>query len=110
MFDALIVGCGFSGAVAARQLAENSGKKVLILEKRAQIGGNMFDSPDSNGVLVHKYGPHIFHTSNHRVFDYLSRFSEFFPYEHRVLGSIDGKLVPIPFNYESFDKLFEASK
>jgi len=110
MFDALIVGCGFSGAVVARQLAENSGKKVLILEKRAQIGGNMFDSPDSNGVLVHKYGPHIFHTSNHRVFDYLSRFSEFFPYEHRVLGSIDGKLVPIPFNYESFDKLFETSK
>lgn len=104
-FDALVVGCGFSGAVVARRLAE-AGKKVLILEKRPHIGGNMYDSADENGVLVHRYGPHIFHTNNEDVFRFLSRFSDFFPYEHRVLGSIDGRLVPIPFNRRSAALLF----
>lgn len=103
------MGCGFSGATAARQLAER-GKKVRILEKRSHIAGNMYDYFDENGVLTHRYGPHIFHTSNKTVFDFLSRFSEFFPYEHRVLGSIDGQLVPIPFNFKSMDLLFGEEK
>lgn len=107
--DVLIVGCGFSGAVAARCLAE-SGRRVIILEKRGHIAGNMFDEKDENGVLVHRYGPHIFHTSIKEVFDFLKRFSDFFPYSHRVLGKIDGQFVPIPFNFTSAEKLFGAQK
>lgn len=108
-YDSIVVGAGFSGAVAARELAE-AGKTVLVIDKRAQIGGNMYDSEDSNGVLVHWYGPHIFHTSSKDVFDYLKRFSDWSPYEHRVLGRIDGKHVPIPFNFRSLDLLFPAQK
>lgn len=108
-YDSIVVGAGFSGAVAARELAE-AGKTVLVIDKRAQIGGNMYDSEDSNGVLVHWYGPHIFHTSSKDVFDYLKRFSDWAPYEHRVLGRIDGKHVPIPFNFRSLDLLFPAQK
>lgn len=104
-YDALVVGAGFSGAVTARELAE-SGKKVLVIEKRPQIAGNMYDAADTNGVLVHWFGPHIFHTNSKDVWDYVQRFSQWFPYEHRVLGRIDGKLVPIPFNYQSLDLLF----
>lgn len=104
-FDALVVGCGFSGAVLARRLAE-SGCHVLLLEKRDHIAGNMYDFPDENGVLTHRYGPHIFHTSILQVYDYLRRFSDFFPYEHRVLGYIDGQYVPIPFNFKSAELLF----
>jgi UDP-galactopyranose mutase len=108
MYDCLIVGCGFAGAAAARKLAD-SGKSVLLCERRTHIAGNMYDCPDDNGVLIHRYGPHIFHTQNKEVFEFLERFSEFFPYEHRVLGKIDGKLVPIPFNFLSFDLLYEKS-
>lgn len=108
-YDSIVVGAGFSGAVAARELAE-AGKSVLVIEKRTQIGGNMYDSEDSNGVLVHWYGPHIFHTSSKDVFDYLKRFSDWQPYEHRVLGRIDGKHVPIPFNFHSLDLLFPAEQ
>ncbi len=108
-YDSIVVGAGFSGAVAARELSE-AGKSVLVIEKRAQIGGNMYDSEDSNGVLVHWYGPHIFHTSSKDVFDYLKRFSNWQPYEHRVLGRIDGKHVPIPFNFRSLDLLFPAEQ
>lgn len=104
-YNAIVVGSGFSGAVTARQLAQ-AGKKVLVLEKRPQTGGNMYDSPDENGVLVHWYGPHIFHTSSQRVWDYVQQFSRWEPYQHRVLGRIDGKLVPIPFNFTSLDALF----
>ena len=108
-FDVLVVGCGFSGAVAARRLAQ-SGLRVLILEKRNHIAGNMYDFYDENGVLTHRYGPHIFHTSISSVYDYLRRFSDFFPYEHRVLGSIDGQYVPIPFNFKSAQLLFGQEK
>lgn len=105
MPDAIIIGCGFAGAVAARTLAER-GKNVLILEKRPHIAGNMYDETDANGVLFHRYGPHIFHTNEKPVFDYLSRFTRFVPYEHRVLGRIDGGFVPIPFNFDSLDALW----
>jgi UDP-galactopyranose mutase len=104
-FDILIVGCGFSGAAAARRLAEN-GHRVLILEKRDHIAGNMYDFYDENGVLTHRYGPHIFHTSIDSVYDFLHRFSDFFPYEHRVIGYIDDRYVPIPFNFKSAELLF----
>jgi UDP-galactopyranose mutase len=109
MYDCLIIGCGFAGATAARILAE-SGKSVLLCEKRRHIAGNMYDFPDENGVLVHRFGPHIFHTQSSPVFEFLKQFSEFFPYEHKVLGKIEGKLVPIPFNFLSFDLLYEKAE
>jgi UDP-galactopyranose mutase len=104
-FDVLVVGCGFAGAVTAHRLAE-TGKKVQIIEKRAHIAGNMFDKIDSNGVFIHSYGPHIFHTNNANVFEFLKGFAQWIPYEHRVLGSIDGMRVPIPFNLTSLEALF----
>lgn len=107
--DVVIAGCGFAGAAAARSLAD-SGKTVLILERRPQIGGNMFDEKDANGVLVHRYGPHIFHTNSEKVFTFLKRFSDFIPYEHRVLGFIDGKYVPIRFNFMSLETLAGKEK
>ena len=108
-FDVLIVGAGFAGAVVARKAAEQ-GKKVLIVEKRPQIGGNMYECFDENGVRIHLYGPHIFHTSNQEVFEFLKQYSDFYPYEHKVIGRIDGKLVPIPFNFTSLEMLFEKEK
>lgn len=107
--DFVIAGCGFAGAAAARSLAEN-GNTVLIIERRPHIGGNMFDENDENGVLIHRYGPHIFHTNNQQVFSFLNRFSRFVPYEHRVLGYIDGKYVPIRFNFKSLETLAGAEK
>ena len=108
-YDFLIVGAGFAGAVVARKAAE-AGKKVLIVEKRPQIGGNMYECFDKNNVRIHLYGPHIFHTNNEEVFNFLKEFSEFYPYEHKVIGRIDGKLVPIPFNFTSLEMLFEKEK
>lgn len=105
-YDAVVVGCGFSGAVVARRLAEETGARVFVAEKRATIAGNMYDEPDEAGILVHRYGPHIFHTHSERVFAYIRRFSEWRPYEHRVLGRIQGRLVPIPFNFTSLEALF----
>ncbi|KLU59400.1 dTDP-fucopyranose mutase [Peptococcaceae bacterium CEB3] len=106
MEDIIVVGCGFAGAVAARKLAEEKKKRVVILEKRSHIGGNMYDSEDINGILVHWYGPHIFHTESKRIFEYLRRFTEWVRYEHKVMGNIRGQLVPIPFNYSSLEDLF----
>lgn len=108
-YDFLIVGAGFAGAVVARKAAEK-GKKVLIVEKRPQIGGNMYECFRENGVRIHLYGPHIFHTNNEEVFNFLKQFSDFYPYEHKVIGKIDGKLVPIPFNFTSLEMLFEKEK
>lgn len=84
-FDATIVGAGFAGSVVARELAD-AGKKVLVLEKRPHIGGNMYDSINEDGVLIHNYGPHIFHTSIARVNDYMHKYSKMRPYEHRVIA------------------------
>lgn len=107
--DALIVGSGFAGAVCSRRLAD-AGRSVLVLEKRPQVAGNMFDSPDENGVLVHRYGPHIFHTESTRVVEFLRRFTVFSPYEHRVLGRVDGRLIPVPFNFTSLEALYPPEK
>jgi len=84
MFDYLIVGAGFAGSVMAERLAVDAGKKVLIIDKRPHIGGNAYDHYDEAGILVHKYGPHIFHTNSKPVFEYLSKFTDWYPYQHRV--------------------------
>jgi len=109
MYDYIIVGCGFSGAVLAERLA-NEQNKILIIDKRNHIAGNMYDYYDHNGVLVHHYGPHLFHTNHKEVYEYLSHFTDWVKYEHKVLGSIHEKLVPIPFNLTSIEKLFSEEK
>jgi UDP-galactopyranose mutase len=106
MFDYLIVGAGFAGSVLAERLANQLDARVLIVEKRNHIGGNAYDCYDEAGILVHKYGPHIFHTNSERVFEYLSRFTAWRPYEHRVLASVDGQLVSMPINANTLNKLY----
>jgi UDP-galactopyranose mutase len=106
MFDYLIVGAGFAGSVLAERLASQANKKVLLVEKRNHIGGNAYDCYDDDGILVHKYGPHIFHTNSSDVFAYLSRFTRWRPYQHRVLASVDGQLVPIPINLDTVNHLY----
>ena len=105
-YDYLIVGAGFAGAVAAERLASQYNKKILIVEKRSHIGGNAYDEYDKHGILVHRYGPHIFHTNSKRVFDYLSRFTEWRFYEHKVLAKLNGSLYPIPINRTTINKLY----
>ena len=106
MFDYLIVGAGFAGSILAERLANQSGKKVLIVDIRNHIGGNAYDHYNEAGILAHKYGPHIFHTNSRDVFEYLSHFTEWRRYEHRVLASVDGQLVPIPINLDTINKLY----
>lgn len=106
MFDYLVVGAGFAGSVLAERLARESNKKVLICDKRPHIGGNAYDHYDDHGILVHKYGPHIFHTNSLAVFEYLSRFTKWRPYEHRVLARVDGMNLPIPINLDTVNRLY----
>ena len=109
MFDYMIVGAGFAGSVLAERLARGSGKKVLLVDRRPHIGGNAYDCYDDAGILIHKYGPHIFHTNSREVFEYLSSFTRWRPYEHRVRASVDGQLVPIPINLDTINKLYGLS-
>jgi UDP-galactopyranose mutase len=109
MFDYLIVGAGFAGSVLAERLAREAGKKVLIVDRRNHIGGNAYDCYDDDGLLIHKYGPHIFHTNSSEVFDYLSRFTAWRPYQHRVLASVDGQLLPMPINLDTINRLYGTS-
>ena len=109
MFDYLIVGAGFAGSVLAERLANGSGKRVLICDKRPHIGGNAYDYYNDDGILVHLYGPHIFHTNSAEVFDYLSRFTDWREYQHRVLACVDGMLLPIPINLDTINKLYGLS-
>lgn len=110
MVDYLIVGAGFAGAVMAERIVAVLGKSVHIVEKRDHVGGNCFDTIDANGIRIHQYGPHLFHTDNKTVIDYLSAFTDWEPYEHEVLASVEGKEVPIPFNLNSIDILFPEAK
>ncbi len=109
IYDYVIIGSGFAGSVSARALAEK-GKKVLILERRPHIGGNAYDHTDEHGILIHKYGPHIFHTNSKRVFDFLSRFTEWRKYDHEVLAKAGDMEFPVPFNLNSLYKVYPADK
>jgi len=106
MFDYLIVGAGFAGAVLAERLASQAKQKVLLIDRRNHIGGNAYDYYDDAGILVHKYGPHIFHTNSREVFSYLSQFTQWRPYEHRVLASVNRQLLPIPINLDTINRLY----
>ncbi|MBU1460470.1 MAG: NAD(P)-binding protein, partial [Gammaproteobacteria bacterium] len=105
-FDYLIVGAGFAGSVLAERLAAGLNKRVLVVDRRPDIGGNAYDHYDEAGVLIHRYGPHIFHTNAQRIVDYLSQFTEWRPYEHRVLAQVDGQQVPIPINMTTLNRLY----
>ncbi len=109
-YDAIVVGTGFAGATIAERLANDSNKKVLVIDKRNHIGGNMYDYMDNNGIIIHKYGPHLFHTNLDNVYEYLSKFTKWFKYEHRVLGKVKNNLVPIPFNLTSIEKTFKKER
>jgi UDP-galactopyranose mutase len=106
-YDVLVVGAGFAGAVMAERLARDGGKRVLVVDRRPHIAGNAFDRLDEAGILMHQYGPHIFHTNSRDVFEYLSRFTEWREYEHRVLADVDGKLVPMPINRTTLNALYD---
>ncbi len=107
-FDWLIVGAGFTGSVLAERIASQLNQKVLIVEQRDHIAGNAYDYYDEQGVLVHKYGPHIFHANAQYIWDYLAQFTEWRSYYHQVLGVVDGKEVPIPFNLNTLSALFPS--
>ncbi len=106
MIEYIVIGAGFSGSVIAERIATILNKKVLVIEKRGHIGGNCYDYKDENGITIHKYGPHLFHTEDKEVFDYLSNFTEWNIYHHHVLAFVDGQKIPLPFNLNSLYKIF----
>ena len=108
-YDYLIVGAGFAGSVLAERLASQHGARVLLIDRRPHVGGNAYDEPNEAGILYHKYGPHIFHTNSQQVVDYLSQFTEWRPYEHRVLAEVRGLQVPIPINRTTLNRLFDLA-
>src|SRR5689334_4974585 len=106
MFDWVIVGAGFAGSVLAERLASQRNEKILVIDRRPHLGGNAYDTYDQHGLLIHKYGPHIFHTNSRAIFDYLSQFTAWRAYEHQVLAAVDGQLVPIPINLDTINRLY----
>ena len=109
MYDYVIIGSGFAGAVVARSVAD-LGKKVLIIEKRSHIGGNCYDENDENGILIHKYGPHIFHTNSEEVYTYLSKFTQWYDYSHEVEANLNGTFIPVPFNLNTLKIVYGEEK
>jgi len=105
-YDYLVVGAGFAGSVLSERLASQHGARVLLIDRRSHVGGNAYDEKDAAGILYHKYGPHIFHTNSDAVVDYLSQFTDWRPYEHRVRAFVRGQLVPIPINRTTLNRLF----
>lgn len=110
MYDLLVVGAGIAGAVTARKLAEEAGKKVLVIEKRQHIGGNCYDEADAYGILLHNYGPHIFHTGMEEVYSYLSRFTDWYHFGHEVVAKVGEQLLPVPFNLHTLHLVFDKEK
>lgn len=110
MYDCIVVGSGIAGATVARKLAEESGKKVLVIEKRSHIAGNCYDRPDEYGILIHEYGPHIFHTQDEGVREFLSRFTKWYDFGHEVVAKVDGKLIPVPFNLNTLHMVYDKEK
>ncbi len=109
MYDWLIVGAGFAGSVLAERIARKRGEQVLVVDRRDHVAGNAYDHLDEAGVLIHRYGPHIFHTNSDAVVAHLSQFTAWRPYEHRVRGQVDGQLVPIPINLDTVNQLYGLS-
>src|ERR671915_87475 len=103
-YDTLVVGAGYAGSVVARELASRCDQRVLVVDRRDHIAGNAFDYHDEHGVLVHRYGPHIFHTNAAHVVEYLSQFTQWRPYEHRVLARVEDKLLPMPINRDTVNR------
>ncbi len=110
MYDVIVVGAGIAGAVAARKLAEEKGKKVLVVERRSHIAGNCYDLPDEYGILIHEYGPHIFHTGMEEVYEYLSRFTEWYSFGHEVVAKVGEQLIPVPFNLNTLHMVYDKEK
>ena len=110
MYDCIIVGAGIAGATVARKLAEESNKKVLVLERRNHIGGNCYDKPDDHGILIHEYGPHIFHTGDEGVRDFLSRFTKWYDFGHEVVAKVGDQLIPVPFNLNTLHMVYDKEK
>ena len=110
MYDCIIIGSGIAGAAAARVLAEEQGRKVLVLEKKHHIGGNCYDGKDEYGILVHLYGPHIFHTGNEEVYEWLSRFTDWYAFGHEVVARVGDKLLPVPFNLNTLKMVYGEEK
>ena len=107
MYDCIIVGAGIAGATVARKLAEESNKKVLVLERRNHIGGNCYDKPDDHGILIHEYGPHIFHTGDEGVREFLSRFTKWYDFGHEVVAKVGDQLIPVPFNLNTLHMVYD---
>ena len=110
MYDLLVIGAGIAGAATARKRAEEAGKKVLVIEKRPHIGGNCYDEADEYGILIHNYGPHIFHTGMEEVYSYLSRFTDWYHFGHEVVAKVGERLIPVPFNLHTLHLVFDEEK
>ena len=110
MYDSIIIGAGIAGATTARKLAEEKNKKVLVIERRNHIGGNCYDKPDDYGILIHEYGPHIFHTEDEGVRAFLSRFTDWYDFGHEVVAKVGDQLIPVPFNLNTLHMVYDEEK